>query len=74
VRPYDGPYPKKSGDWRKGYIIGDGTIAIPNEAASWEDELVVWPEWNQADSQNIPFFLIVPANAEPGGQSRREET
>jgi hypothetical protein len=59
VRPYDGPYPKKGGDGGKGYIVGDGTIAIPNEAAAWEDELIAWPAWNQADSQNIPFFLIV---------------
>ena len=72
VRPYDGPYPEKNGDWRNGYIVGDGTIAIPNEVAYWEDELSVWPEWDQVDSKGCPFFLVVPANAEPGGESRRK--
>lgn len=63
VRPYDGPYPEKNGGWKNGYITEEGAIAVPNEAAYWEDELIVWPEWDRIDSNGTPFFLI----AEPGG-------
>lgn len=62
VRPYDGTHPKKDNRWESGYLTGDGAIAIPNEMADWES-LSDWPEWDQADSNGVPFFLI----AEPGG-------
>jgi len=62
VRPYDGAYPKKDNKWKSGYITEDGTIAVPNEMADWED-LSDWPEWDRSDSNGTPFFLI----AEPGG-------